>query len=442
MSDQTDDSANKFTGPTAPYPDEWSLWTKRMVTIGLVLAAIWSLNLFTPILSLLVVSLLLTVILFIPTLMVVRYTQLRYIPSVIVVFLVYLLVIGYLTLHFLPDAIQAAEALAANIQEGVANATEFLLGYESKQSVVRLAGREVDLDFIFVPLSEAVNTLAVTAQGEVSEDTGRIYSILFDGVMAATQLVGGAIGGIGSLLTNVFLVHFLALIFLLEIPNSYGQIYNMTSLTRRRQYLILLQRIYHVWMQFFRTDVLSGTVIGVFTWLQFVLMGLPYAVVVGLFTGLTSLIPSIGGFFALVPIALIPLFEGSTVYPDMDRLTLALLVAGINFVIQTIYWNIIDPKITGTALELSLPVVILGVFIGAAVGGILGAYLVVPIISSVKVIIIYLLRKVHGGDPYPGEPEPALFTREVLGEEAVAALQLSTTAVTTQTHSDDHDAGQ
>jgi predicted PurR-regulated permease PerM len=48
-------------------------------------------------------------------------------------------------------------------------------------------------------------------------------------------------------------------------------------------------------------------------------------------------------------------------------------------------------------------VVLIGVFAGAAAYGLLGAFLVAPVIGSVVVIVRYLLAKIGGVDPYPGE---------------------------------------
>ena len=74
--------------------------------------------------------------------------------------------------------------------------------------------------------------------------------------------------------------------------------------------------------------------------------------------------------------------------------------------ISQIIWNAVAPKILGDALDLPLPVIIVGVFIGAAAGGVLGAFLVAPIMATMRVLIAYTWNKINLQDPYPGEPEP------------------------------------
>jgi hypothetical protein len=71
-----------------------------------------------------------------------------------------------------------------------------------------------------------------------------------------------------------------------------------------------------------------------------------------------------------------------------------------------VIWNVIAPKILGDALELPLPVIIVGVFVGTAAGGVLGAFLAAPVLATLRVFISYLWHKINLEDPFPGEAAP------------------------------------
>lgn len=405
MTEQIDDSipspeavAEQITG----YPGEWSTWTKRVVSLVMVVVGIWSLNLLTPILTVLLLSFLMTFLLFVPADALTRRTRLSYGASALLVYLTYIVLLVVFVLAFLPDIISAANQLVTNVQAGIQNLSTFLIEYTPDEGVVLVAGQSIDLNFIIQPMSDSVREIL---GGDGGQPTPEALSTLFSGVLTATQFVSSAIGSIGGLFSNTFLVHLATLLFLLEIPRWYATLTGINAPDRRREYLIIVDRVYRIWIQFFQVQVVTGVIIGALTWLQFMVMGIPSATAIAVFTALTSLIPNVGGFFALVPMGLIPLFQGSSVL-ELSNLTIALLAVGINFGIQMVFWNVFVPKMTSDALELSLPVVILGVFLGAALGGILGAFLVVPFIGSVRVVIIYMLRKLAGGDPYPDEPEP------------------------------------
>ena len=45
-------------------------------------------------------------------------------------------------------------------------------------------------------------------------------------------------------------------------------------------------------------------------------------------------------------------------------------------------------------------------FVGASVGGVLGAFLASPVIASLQVLMIYMLKKVAQEDPFPGQSAP------------------------------------
>lgn len=410
------------------YPEEWTIWTRRMMSIGLVIAGLLSLSFLTPILGILIGALLLTFLLFIPIVAICRRTNLPYAGVTLIVFFSYLLVIFFLLINLLPQVIELINNLAVSAQELVDNLNDFLLTYDpATDALITLFGVQVNINSIVQPLAESVQ--AVETSGLAPETVGLEANILLGGVAAVASLLGSVVGVVSNLGLNFFLIHLTTILFLLELPSLYRQLYE-TRATLRREWMLLLGKVYNVWVAFFRVQVVTGVIIGTLTWLQLIVMGIPGATVIGVFTALTSLIPNVGGFFALVPIFFVPLFEGSTVFTDMDNLSVALLVVAVNFLLQQIFWNIIVPKMTSDALQLSLPVVILGVFVGAALGGMIGAFLVVPIMGTVKMIVSYTLGKLHGGDPYPGEVEPELWTGILITETTVGRLKGDETSPT------------
>ena len=136
------------------------------------------------------------------------------------------------------------------------------------------------------------------------------------------------------------------------------------------------------------------------------MMGVSQAALLAIITAIVSLIPTIGGFIALLPLGLGAALQGSTVFTEMSVGTFTLLVLVVNVLITQVIWNVVAPKILGDAVRLPLPVIILGMFLGAGVGGILGAFLAVPILGTVRVIVLYLISKITLNDPFPGQDMP------------------------------------
>ncbi len=102
------------------------------------------------------------------------------------------------------------------------------------------------------------------------------------------------------------------------------------------------------------------------------IVGLPYAILVGIFAGVANAIPMIGPLIAGSASVLIAILTGS-VNPW--------LVFTIFMVIHIVDITIIYPQSVGHSLRLHEFVVILGVFAGGYIGGIIGMLVAVPMIG-------------------------------------------------------------
>jgi len=124
--------------------------------------------------------------------------------------------------------------------------------------------------------------------------------------------------------------------------------------------------------------------IGTMATLGYFLLGLPNPVLLGVAAGLFEIVPMVGPFLAFAPAVLVAL---ATIDP-----TRALAVVGYALVIQQIESNILVPRVMGRTVGVSPLTVLLGILIGAALAGIPGAFLAVPIAGAVQVILAHMLR--------------------------------------------------
>jgi len=268
---------------------------------------------------------------------------------------------------------------------------------------------------VFATLTPGATPAATGTAASSASDTTNILSgvdlrellgSLFNVAGTVTGTLTTAIGSVTGLILTVLLSLFISFLILLDLPQAQGVFMNHIPSTYHREYALLIARIVRVWNGFFRGQVLIGFIIGVLTWLELSILGVAGAEILAVFTGLISLIPTVGGIIALIPLGLVPLIQGSSVFPNMSNGLFALLVVGVSLVINQVMWSVVAPAILGDALDLPLALIIIGVFIGTAVGGILGAFLVAPIMASARVLLEYIFAKLSGVDPYPGEEIP------------------------------------
>lgn len=120
-----------------------------------------------------------------------------------------------------------------------------------------------------------------------------------------------------------------------------------------------------------RGQVILSAIIGALVFIILSLLGVPYALPLALLAGLLETIPTLGPVLASTPAILTALFAMSPAYA-------AAVTAGY-LLLQWFENNLIVPKVMGNATGLKPVVVILAVFIGFSLFGIVGAIFAVPL---------------------------------------------------------------
>jgi predicted PurR-regulated permease PerM len=202
---------------------------------------------------------------------------------------------------------------------------------------------------------------AVTPQGEPGSDT-----VLEVGTAAAEAAVT-----LTTLLTLVFF-------WLIEHARLQRYLLAFAPLDRRagaRDAWNEIESRLGLWVR--GQLILMGTM-GVATGAAYTLLGLPGAVLLGLIAALAEAIPIVGPLLGAIPAVLV----AATVSPE-----LAVIVAGVYLVIQLVEGSVLVPMVMRNTIGISPLLVLLSLLVGAAVGGLLGAFLAVPIAASVEIVV-------------------------------------------------------
>jgi predicted PurR-regulated permease PerM len=155
--------------------------------------------------------------------------------------------------------------------------------------------------------------------------------------------------------------------------------------------------IRNVWLAYLRGQLLMALIMGLVTWGVSAALGLRFAWLIGLIAGILETVPNFGPILAAAIAAVVAAIWGSGVL-DVPNWAFALIVIAAFFVLQQLESLLLSPYITGRQVEmhplLVLVSVIAGGLIGAAliplVGGVIGAYLAVPVVATVRVIYRHL----------------------------------------------------
>lgn len=131
---------------------------------------------------------------------------------------------------------------------------------------------------------------------------------------------------------------------------------------------------------YIRGQILVGASIGTIAAFLFWFVDMKYPLLLGVIVGITNIIPYFGPIIALVPITII----AATMSMKMVITSVIIVV-----ILQFLEGNILSPLIVGKSLHMHPLLIMLALFAGGEIAGIIGLILGVPILAILKVILLH-----------------------------------------------------
>lgn len=226
-------------------------------------------------------------------------------------------------------------------------------------------------------LNEVVDQLVAFVAEHTSEDFSvEALSASLDPGWAM-GLVATILNGVGDVLTNAFLIFFTIVFILLEastVPTKISAAFGVGADTFERPRLFLdnLGRYLAIKTAI---SIATGLAIGLITWL----VGLDFPLLWGMLAFLLNYVPNIGSIIAAVPAVLmagLQLGAGPAIVTALGFL-------GVN----TLFGNIVEPRMTGRGVGISPLVVFIGLVFWGWVFGPVGMLLSVPLTMALKMAL-------------------------------------------------------
>lgn len=161
--------------------------------------------------------------------------------------------------------------------------------------------------------------------------------------------------------------------FIQNLPNRY---FEMT--------INLLYKIEGQLGSFIRGQMLVSLCIGILSITILAILGVPYFLIIGALAGLANMIPYFGPIVGAVPAIILNVI-------DKGSLSAALVVVLAFIAIRIIDDTLVSPNILGRSLEIHPLLVIIAIFIGGEMFGIMGLLLCIPVTGIIKVTAQELL---------------------------------------------------
>lgn len=194
---------------------------------------------------------------------------------------------------------------------------------------------------------------------------------------------GGAIGStvstVGELMAAVFLTPVYVFMLLYYQPHLVGFVHRIFGAQNDSKVSEVLTETKSVVQSYLVGLFVQFAIVAVLNSVGLVIIGLEYAILLGTLGALLNIIPYLGGLVTMFTFAVIALMTKSPVH--------VLYVLAMYTLIQFIDNNIISPTVVGSKVRLNALVSFVAVIAGAALWGIPGMFLSIPITAVVKLVL-------------------------------------------------------
>jgi predicted PurR-regulated permease PerM len=184
----------------------------------------------------------------------------------------------------------------------------------------------------------------------------------------------------------------IAFYLLVDMPKIRRGVKALIPSRRRTEVESVLRGIGRAVGGFFRGQLLVSLFVGVASAIGLWIVGLPFWAVVGLVAGIFNLIPLIGPFIGGI-VAVIIAFTTTTPGEGLLELQpgwpLAIGSAVALLIVQQIDNHIMSPNIVARTVRLHPVTVMLGLLAGGTLLGLWGMLLAVPVLASIKVLLLH-----------------------------------------------------
>ena len=139
---------------------------------------------------------------------------------------------------------------------------------------------------------------------------------------------------------------------------------------------------------FLKGTLITALCVAVVGSIVFAIIGLPSPIAIGLLLGLCSIVPYLGPAFAAIAIGILALISN----------TVALCVLAVIFsvIIPWVMHTVVQPRIMESTANLHPGITMLAIIIGAALGGVPGTVIAIPVSGVLKYFIIYFYESIAG----------------------------------------------
>jgi predicted PurR-regulated permease PerM len=298
-----------------------------------------------------------------------------------IVFFVSLAVMIILPIILVPILLRQTSEITQDIQQTLADAQQYLT------TPINIGGIPIDLGGMIAQYKGSLsNPLSTIPQNAVSLIRNTSRSTLW-----ALIIFGGTY------------------FFMTEWESTREGLIHIAPEAYRPDIRKLYFQIRQVWMAYLRGQLTLMIIVAITFIIVWTMIGLPGSLYLGLLAGLFSIVPDVGPIAATALAVAVAVLEGSYWLP-VNNFIFGLIVVGLYVVLINIEHIWLRPYILGRNVHMSEAIIFIAIIAALIFSGVLGAFIIVPVLASLTVIWNYLHARMLGLPPFleevPAAPVP------------------------------------
>ena len=181
---------------------------------------------------------------------------------------------------------------------------------------------------------------------------------------------------------EIIAVVFLSVYWLIQAPATEQFALSLCPARHREACGDVLREMGHSMGGYIRGTVLNAVIIGGLAYIGYLVIGLQYPLVLALVAGTLEVVPVLG-----------PILAGAltTLLALTDSFQKAVIVLVFWIALEQLEGHIVTPNVMRSQTDVPQLLVLLALLIGAAVGGLLGALVAIPLSGALRVLVIRAL---------------------------------------------------
>ncbi len=203
-----------------------------------------------------------------------------------------------------------------------------------------------------------------------------------DNALAHPGSLGGPLSSAGATLlaiaVGLVVIAVVAVTLAVRPEPVLGFLLRLFPSDQRPRLRSIFGRIRTAWLGWMTAVAIDMVVLGGLLWAGMALIGLPFAVGFATFSALMTIIPNYGSVISAVP----PILAGLARSP-----TEAVLVLIVYLIVNQIEGNLLLPLIMARTVDMHPAVVAIGLLVVAALFGIIGVFIAIPLLSALFILV-------------------------------------------------------